>query len=413
MRILLYIEPVVFREDPLMLSPWVGWFARLVRSCKLARPRWQFGLVSNPSICERMTSETPAVEMPTFLASQSDLLRAFEFDRGAYARDLFRYESDSPSNAALIRRLMEVKQAFHPDLVLSFSQNRYVRPVLQTPALFIELGPLPRSVTRPHFFLDPLGHQTESLLVTEIRAITSRPLALQRQREVQRFWFETCEQPITAASSTAALQVFLHESRRGRKVVLLALQPPDWLTYEGAWRSLSVSGLMMHWLDNLPAKAVGCVSYHPLHQLSAAFEQLFEREHNNVLFLPQAWRQGCSEYLLPLVDATVTISSSLGAQSALWGKPLLAVGSSQLSGLSGDRSWETLLEQPVNTTRWALLEFFTHRYGHPADLLLDDGDYTACFLEGWRTSGFSVSYFLDTRAWLRAEAERRFTIAAS
>ena len=254
-----------------MLSPWVGWFARLVRSCKLARPRWQFGLVSNPSICERMTSETPAVEMSTFSASQSDLLRAFEFDRGAYARDLFRYESDSPSNAALIRRLTEVKQAFHPDLVLSFSQNRYVRPVLQTPALFIELGPLPRSVTRPHFFLDPLGHQTESLLVTEIRTITSRPLAAQRQREVQRFWFETCEQPITAASSTADLQAFLHESRRGRKVVLLALQPPDWLTYEGAWRSLSVSGLMMHWLDNLPANAVGCVSYHPLHQISAGF----------------------------------------------------------------------------------------------------------------------------------------------
>ena len=196
-------------------------------------------------------------------------------------------------------------------------------------------------------------------------------------------------------------------------MVLLALQPPDWLTYEGAWRSLSVSGLMMHWLDNLPANAVGCVSYHPLHQISLDFEQLFEREHDNVLFLPQAWRQGCSEYLLPLVDATVTISSSLGAQSALWGKPLLAVGSSQLSGLSGDRSWKTLLEPPVNTTRWALLEFFTHRYCHPADLLLDDGDYTASFLEGWRKSGFSVSYFLDTRAWQRAEAERRFTIAAS
>jgi hypothetical protein len=99
LRILLYIEPVVFREDPLMLSPWVGWFARLVRSCKLARPRWQFGLLSNPSICEHMTSETTAVDMATFYASQSDLLRTFEFDRGAYARDLFRYESDSPSMA--------------------------------------------------------------------------------------------------------------------------------------------------------------------------------------------------------------------------------------------------------------------------------------------------------------------------
>ena len=207
-----------------MLSPWVGWFARLVRSCKLAQPRWQFGLLSNPSICERMISEVPAADVATFAAVQSDLLRAFEFDRSAYARDLFRYGHDPPRNGALIRRLTEVKQAFHPDLVLSFSQNRYVRPVLQTPVLFLELGPLPRSVTRPHFFLDPLGHQTESLLVTEIRAITSRPLAAQRQREVQRFWFETCEQPITATSSTADLQAFLHESRRGRKVVLLALR---------------------------------------------------------------------------------------------------------------------------------------------------------------------------------------------
>ncbi|MGH8608911.1 MAG: hypothetical protein ACREX9_16315, partial [Gammaproteobacteria bacterium] len=169
--------------------------------------------------------------MATFSASQSDLLRAFEFDRGAYARDLFRYESDPPSNAALIRRLTEVKQAFHPDLVLSFSQNRYVRPVLQKPVLFIELGPLPRSDTRPH--LDPLGHQTESILVTEIRAITSRPLAAQRQREVQRFWFETCEQPFTAASSTADLQAFLHEPRRGRKVVLLALHRGPGLRFVG------------------------------------------------------------------------------------------------------------------------------------------------------------------------------------
>ena len=110
-------------------------------------------------------------------------------------------------------------------------------------------------------------------------------------------------------------------------MVLLALQPPDWLTYEGAWRSLSVSGLMMHWLDNLPANTVGCVSYHPLHQFSLDFEQLLEREHDNVLFLPQAWRQGRSEYLLPLVDATVTISSSLGAN--------LRSGASRCSPLAG------------------------------------------------------------------------------
>ena len=249
-----------------MLSPWVGWFARLVRSCKLARPRWQFGLVSNLSICERMTSETPAVEMSTFSASQSNLLRAFDLRSGRLCPRLVPLRERFTQQRSADSPLDGSQAAFTLTWWLSFSQNRYVRPVLQTPALFIELGPFASVRDASTFLLGSLRspnrksprHQdsndhfpslggTASAGDSTLFGSTSNSLL--RRLQVPPIYKLSC----------------MNRGVVGRWSCSLC-QPPDWLTYEGAWQSLSVSGLMMHWLDNLPANAVGCVSYHPLHQ---------------------------------------------------------------------------------------------------------------------------------------------------
>jgi predicted HAD superfamily hydrolase len=52
-----------------------------------------------------------------------------------------------------------------------------------------------------------------------------------------------------------------------------------------------------------------------------------------------------SQFITPLVDAVITISSSVGYQAAFWKKPLLTLGTSHLSEFSTAKNIDHLLEQ--------------------------------------------------------------------
>jgi hypothetical protein len=409
MRVLLYVEPVVFRENPLMLLPWVRWLARLVRSSSSLGTQ-EFGFASNPLLCEHMHSEVGSALAWTRSIRQREALLAFDFDRYSYAQDLFRSCRDAEANPGLMDVLFELKSSFRPELVISFTQNRYLRQVIGTPTLFWEVGPLPRGVTAESFFCDPIGHQTESLLVSHATEILNRRIGADRSEELQRVWRDLVELRILADERRSTLEAEVRARAQGRKVLLLALQPTDWLTYEGAWRAVSLSGLILGVLERLPSSYCACISYHPLQQLPPEIEELIHREFDNALFLPHPMRANMSELLLPSVDAVATITSSVGVQAALWGKPLVTLGRGQLSGLSrGDVARLEQAEPYSKRERLALFEFLTYRYCQPLWLLLDQPGYFEQFVATLSENQFSPKVFTDTTGWSAHETSIRFT----
>ncbi|MDQ0138676.1 HAD-IA family hydrolase [Cupriavidus necator] len=77
-----------------------------------------------------------------------------------------------------------------------------------------------------------------------------------------------------------------------------------------------------------------------------------KKKHANFIFddeinaIPQV-----SQYLARTLDGVVTISSSVGIQAALWGKPLMCIGSSHISHLSSASTYDAIETQVYSRKR--------------------------------------------------------------
>jgi hypothetical protein len=402
-RILFYVEPVTYRDDPLFLAPWIGWIAQLIQNARLAGASLQFGLATSAALSAHLASlGTTGVSCACI--AQREALIAFDFDRDAYARDLFR-PTDSPvANRGLADQINSALEKFSPDIIVSFSQNRYIRRCERTQPLFWELGPLPRSCTPPAFFFDPAGHQTESMLVSRMERILANTRPPLQLKEAEQLWEKYIAWPVLEGDRTFALE--MASRAKGRRVVLLALQPHDWLTYEGAWEHLPVSAAIMRWASQLPRGWLGVVACHPDSRINSAMVAQLEGEWPNLWFLPTGGRHP-SESIVPHADAVATVSSSIGAQAVLWGKPLVAFGRSNLSAVGCNTLGNLDTARGLSREeRLSLFVFLTHQYCHPLSSLLNDGRYFANWLVRWRDEGFTEGFFLDTSKWRPDRAVR-------
>jgi hypothetical protein len=396
--ILYYIEPVAFRSDPMFLLPWIHWIAQQIGAARVARTPLRFGAISSPALLAELNMLLgEPLEFQEHLL-QYHAISAFGYSRPAYMRDLFCREADPVVNNVLFEKLSVACDIFQPDFIISFSQNRYLRRASpRSSVLFTELGPLSRRYVNQTFFFDPVSHQRESMLVTQLERIAP-PGPAPGLAGVRWLWNELIAAPTLATQeSRDAAQMISRFHAAGRKVVLAALQPPDWLTFEGAFEALAPESLVMRWADELPENWVALVSHHPAYSIPPAMQRLIEREWNNVVFLVDGTS---SEFFLPHVDAVATISSTVGMQAVLWGKPLVSVGQSNLSALGRGSLAELNEASPFSDEqRWKLLRFLCGEYCHPASRLLHDGKYLHAWLNRWAAASYGLDFFLQTEYW--------------
>jgi hypothetical protein len=410
-RVLYYVEPVVFRENPGFLFPWAAWISDIARSNSHSDSGYEFGVAANAHLLDRFRELARADFAFTQALPQAGLVAPFGFDRRAYARDLFAPEAEDSKNAPLEEALRHTAEAFQPDLVISFTQNRYLRRAFGCPVLFTEVAPLPRQGRPLSFFFDPCGHQTESMLNGHLDAILLGARAAPSLERFQTAWSGSIEKP--ALLRGGPLGEALKRQAAGRKVVLLCHQPDDWLTNEGTGNTLSLSEVLASWLASVPEGWCALPVYHPAQAVPAELERLIQRElGGRMLPAAEEVRIGGAELVLPYVDAVATISSSVGVQAALWGKPVVARGTSFLSRLGSTR-WQDLDRASGLSAeeRLALFAFLTHRYCQPMSRLADRRGGFVQFLEEWKEARHQPSFFTDLDGW-NLEHARSLTLAS-
>src|SRR4051794_4673840 len=119
-KILFYIEPGVFRQNPLLLEPWHGFCTAIARS---STDNARSFLVSSRAICKLPNSafdECLEIDSSAVMASSG-------FDRCAYARDIC--QGIGFKNSHLLDALNFADRKLCPDFVISWTENRYLRRV--------------------------------------------------------------------------------------------------------------------------------------------------------------------------------------------------------------------------------------------------------------------------------------------
>jgi hypothetical protein len=370
MRIAFYVEPVVFRQNPLFLQPWVEWVSTIARANAESA---SVALVSSPWLCNLLSDR----RVERRLLVPAEVLRPFSMDRIAYGEDLAAPLDapvvNGPLRAALLRAIDEWK----PDAIVSFTQNRYLSDgSLGVPTFFTELQPLPRIGGRSGFFLDWQGAGSHSILATDaprILAAEPGPVAI---AAAMAAWDAYLNDRLSRDHEAMDMRGWLRARTRGERIAMIALQPPDWLTMEPVSGRTPLDGVLMDWLDRLPEGWRAIVTYHPSYALPQEAEDAIAAQMPKLLQLPPSWRQGRSELLLRAVDAVVTVSSTLGFTSLVAGIPTFALGRSALMGIASTNIGALGQGRPLSVhQRQRLLAFLLEHYCHPAERFLHEPGY--------------------------------------
>lgn len=400
MRVLCYVEPTTFRNNPHQLQAWVGWLAQMMSAHAQFAPKDEFAIASAPWLCTAFAQYAPELRHTKYSILPRDILSPFGMDRHLYATDLMD-DLELPIKAtALYMWLDRIAMQFEPTVILSFTENRYLSQVFKSGlTLFAERAPLPQGLRVRSLFLDPSGHQRRSILARYAQRILSLHLTQEEVGSALGEWGRSYEIPMRSSPDTEAFLAWKHQYVGTNPLLLIALQQPDWLTFEGLAGRTPIDGQVMTWLAELPPNWRAVASYHQGFELPPSLEEAVRIQFPNLVSLPFAWRRARSEWLIPHVDAVVTVGSAVGMTGLLAGKKVVASLRSNLSGMAAGRvanlNEVCALSSPQ---RAALLAFLTHRYSHSMDNLLRVPGYFAELVD-MLSVGDPIEAVLNIAGW--------------
>lgn len=339
-RVLTYLEPCIFRDDPGFLRGHFDYLVNpMLRALSLDSPLGFLGIASNIFLCLEGLNSARALpanpqEVKLYPLYNADLLAQRNFCIEDYARDVFDAGESAFDNPGLLQRLSLIIEDAQPDVIITTSQNRYLNYLSRTltiPVFSTEFGPLPRlpypgnrfvavdghfsggafaSPSRLHVALKSVGEADVSQSIHEFEANYSRTIELHPQYEMVRRLVESI--------------------KGGGTVSMLALQPEQWLTWEGALgkRRAGVSIIYEALARMRTDKLIVTFHNDRRGQINPTSLREIWLSDPRFALLPDELSFGLSELYLPFVDELITVSSNLAMSAFLLGKTVTAIGDS-------------------------------------------------------------------------------------
>ena len=399
MKLLFYIEPVVFRDDPSFLKPWVDWIARIARAnVGLV----DVGLCSNRNLCVRFRDSVGAGAATTFPVDLVDVLRPFGFSRTRYGRAL--YAEESRHWLELTAALEEISEKFSPDVVISFTSAPALRRAFRNCVLlFTEVGPLSRLNGQKTFFFDPGGQHADSILNTRWSEIVDSPCPVTASTAMQLI--DRYASMNSSHEAAAPVRDWLTGIARREEISIVALQPTDWPSFEGLAPDEDPISLVLSDASAHPGLRI-VPTYHIDQRFDPEMEQFIEAEAPNVSFPPRHLSSGLTELFLPYVHRVCTVSSTTALPAILLGCEVQLRGRSSFWAAA-----QASNSARVDSTEHAqlvakLLAFLSNRYLQLQHEVLDTPgalpSYVSCLMNG-RDPLDAMLNFAD---WNLSKAER-------
>jgi hypothetical protein len=203
------------------------------------------------------------------------------------------------------------------------------------PVLWIENCPLPRLVYPHRKYISVGGHINrviQSLVSNAINNPTT-PLATADalgQLAIDGYVASYHEHVSKDPRRQTIVKFIDSESAHGR-LALLALQPEEWITWEGALgRSCSASHVILRALECMQSDKL-IVTFHPWDargNISAEVLYDIMNSDERLIMLPSGCSHNVSEIILPYVDEVLSVSSNVSIAAFLLGIRITSLGDS-------------------------------------------------------------------------------------
>jgi hypothetical protein len=266
MRLLIYVEPAIFRGNPLFFAPHIqGWVQPMAQAHEGSTKSW--ALASSKPLCDLARQNLPGLHC--FAIPSWPILSSCSYRRDQYSIALFdpvaaaQGLAGAVPLAALAAELQAINRAFQPDVLLATGENSLLPLVFpQAHCLWIEQAPFPRQKRRDRIYIDPCGHQQGSVIEKAAHQILNTDLPSELWPQAEAIWRVMQAPTLSNRSTSIEIQRAVQACARGRRIALFILQPADGLTWEGCLgTSLALETVLAQWCAALPSGWVGIPLY--------------------------------------------------------------------------------------------------------------------------------------------------------
>lgn len=383
-NVLVSIEPWIEASQPGWKQNYIWWFGNMIRAMAEAAPASLRTVMLLGDDCAPFWEKHLNCDAEMAVIRQPELKEIFPDARTALAHWLKRSHSDSSLSA--MGQLVERKLAgFQPDVIFSITPAPFLEKlfpralVLYRDAMYCR-QPWPDEMT----CFDPVGINVESLIgqfAPQLLALPNTPQSRAFIGEIDQLFL----QPIVDANPL--YDAMAEHRSRFKHLVLVPLQSSGHYNF---YTSTSFSGqfdYLTHVLDRVPPHVGVVATQHPddatftpaaLEYLRATYPHFIYEEATAEFHAP-------SQFLLPLVDGLICVSSGLCYQALLWNKPIFIVGKSHFSPYAAGRLEElgSVLEAPRPARATGLMAWLLSHY-FLQNSYLTNGQWFGAYIDGLR-----------------------------
>ena len=268
-------------------------------------------------------------------------------------------------------------QGFVPDVIITWTPAPFFE-LIYPEALILhkEMSVFQRNPFPSTFFLDPKGCYMDSLLSENLTHPGKVPRVTNEHLEIfNRLRTDFCAQITAKTPFKDVVGVF---RKSFEKLILLPLQYNGSFSFDGMCAFRSQMELAENVLKSVPSSYGVVITSHTYGEFSTQEKKYLQDNYSNAIFVAETRHyHNSSDLLLPLVDAVVTVTSTLGLKALLWKKKLISVGQPYLGMLDDSNDLlkiQSVMELDYDSAKDMPLAWICLYFSYPLD---------KCATPGW------------------------------
>ena len=388
LKVLFYLEPRIEKGQPAWKDVWAKMYVNYIDHInKTAHSRYEFFLVLGDAQKHFIEQLSHLNNISFHIVSQCQL-RAIYSSPSQQQQEMYENQQ-SESRRQLGEFYRGLLGDFEPDIIWSF-----VSPVPFFKDLFPdvlilnqELGMLGRSPLPLTWYLDPFGTFSNSLIARNFEQIKG----FQIGRRERVFVAELRHLYRTAISKADRIKKSdIDPKNEFAFLALLPLQYNGHFIFDAMCDYDSQFALLTDVLDRTPKSIGVIVTEHknPICDvvLHPSCVQYLSATYSNFIYKPELDKYtNSSLMILNIVDAVISVSSTLGMQGRFLGKALVALGESQLTPMASVGKLEDLYDFlsgaiDDHTNLDGFFYYLLSRYYIPEKNYLENGSWLDLYL---------------------------------
>lgn len=375
MNILFYVEPLIEMGMPSMKDIWANRWGKAMIACLKDENCY---IAMSDATAEKYNSEFGE---HIIVFSQSELLKPFTHGY-IEASSIWYFHSYSDTQMQYYISLMQSKfEEIVFDIIITWTQVPFFKVMYPDACIFhMEYSIFSRMPFPETMYLDPCGLYENNFLnrfkcsIENIHLGTNDKQLLTQLRQMCIESFEY---------SNIFLDDFIALRKKYKFLVLLPLQFSQYYGFYCLTNYTNQFDYLTGCLEKIPDDIGVVFTMHPDRPTLDYDAILYiQKKYNNAIFLENSQKiYAASQWMMPLIDGVITVSSSLGLQTLLFNKKLFAIGHDNMKYIADCSNLDNMydvLESPMKD-KDAFLWFLLTKYAIPAEILFT-GEWLSKFL---------------------------------